>query len=282
MHCSVNACVGKEREYSLKPTLKIKKVMVIGGGPAGMEAAITAALRGHTVTIYEQLPQLGGKLILAATPPHKDEIKPLNDYLISQIVKSGIPVKLGKKATLATIKKLKPDVLVLATGALPLSIKIPGIESPNVVFAEDVLSGTETGQHVVVIGGGLVGCETAEFLAQQGKTVTIVEMLAEIANGVGHSFKTPLLKRLADKVTIMTGTQCKEIGKNIVVVNGKFAQDQTIPADTVVLAVGAKPNNGLLICSQAIVPEIHIIGDCLEPRRIINAITDGHRVGLTI
>ena len=219
---------------------------------------------------------------MAATPPHKDEIKPLNDYLISQIKKSEIQLKLGKKVTLATIKKITPDVLVLAAGALPLSLKIPGIESPNVVFAEDVLSGKETGQHVVVIGGGLVGCETAEFLAQQGKTVTIVEMLAEIANGVGHSFKTPLLKRLEAKVTILTGTQCKEIGKNTVVVNGRFAQDQTIPADTVVLAVGAKPNNGLLISAQAIVPEIHIIGDCLEPRRIINAIADGHRVGLTM
>ena len=282
LHCSVNACVGKEREYRLTRALKIKKVMVVGGGPAGMETAITAALRGHEVTIYEQQAQLGGKLILAATPPHKDEIKPLNDYLISQIKKSEIQLKLGKKVTLATIKKITPDVLVLAAGALPLSLKIPGIESPNVVFAEDVLSGKETGQHVVVIGGGLVGCETAEFLAQQGKTVTIVEMLAEIANGVGHSFKTPLLKRLEAKVTILTGTQCKEIGKNTVVVNGRFAQDQTIPADTVVLAVGAKPNNGLLISAQAIVPEIHIIGDCLEPRRIINAIADGHRVGLTM
>ena len=135
---------------------------------------------------------------------------------------------------------------------------------------------------MVVIGGGLVGCETAEFLLQQGKKVTIVEMLAEIANGVGHSFKTPLLNRLTDKAAILTGTQCKEIGKNSVVVNGKFAQDQMIPADTIVLAVGAKSNIGLLISTQAFVPEIHVIGDCLEPRRIINAIADGHRVGLTI
>ena len=282
LHCSVKACVGKERESSRHPAWKIKTVLVVGGGPAGMEAAITAALRGHEVTIYEQQPTLGGKLILAAKPPHKDEIKPLNDYLISQVNQLGIKVKSGKKATLASIKKFSPDVLILAAGALPLSLKLPGIDGDNVVFAEDVLSGRETGHNVVVIGGGLVGCETAEFLLQQGKKVTIVEMLAEIANGVGHSFKTPLLNRLTDKAAILPGTQCKEIGKNSVVVNGKFAQDQMIPADTIVLAVGAKSNIGLLISTQAFVPEIHVIGDCLEPRRIINAIADGHRVGLTI
>ena len=283
LHCSVNACVGKERENRITPALRTKKVMIIGGGPAGMEAAITANMRGHEVIIYEQLPQLGGKLILAATAPHKDEIRALNDYLVSQVAQLGIQVKLAKKATLASIKKAHPDVLVLGAGAVPLLPKIPGIDGHNVHFAEEVLAGQKTGQNVVIIGGGLVGCETAEFLAQQGKNVTIVEMLAEIANGVGHSFKAELLNRLAaSNVTMLTGVQCKEIGENTVTVNGKFGQDQIIQADTVILAVGAKSNNSLLKSAQALVPEIHVIGDCLEPRRIINAISDGHRVGLAI
>jgi 2,4-dienoyl-CoA reductase-like NADH-dependent reductase (Old Yellow Enzyme family)/thioredoxin reductase len=283
LHCSVNACVGKEREYKITPALKTKKVMVIGGGPAGLEAAITAALRGHKVIIYEQQSQLGGKLILAATPPHKDEIEPFKDYLVNRVKQLGIPFELGEKATLAMIKKYHPDALVVASGALPILPKIPGVDGPNVVFAEDVLSGRKTGQTSVVIGGGLVGCETAEFLAQQNKNVIIVEMLAEIATGVGHSFKAGLLNRLsASAVSMLVGAQCKKITENSVVVTGKFGEDQTIQADSIILAVGAKANNGLAKTAMSLVPEIHVIGDCLEPRRIINAVSDGHRVGMIL
>jgi NADPH-dependent 2,4-dienoyl-CoA reductase/sulfur reductase-like enzyme len=283
LHCSVNACVGQERACKITKAAKIKNVLIAGGGPAGMEAAITATLRGHKVIIYEQQSQLGGKLILAATPPHKDEIGPFKDYLVSQVKKSGIQVELGKKVTLSVIKKLQPDVLVLAAGSLPLFPKIPGIQCPNVILAEEVLSGRETGQKVIVIGGGLVGCETAEFLAQQKKSVTIVEMLAEIATGVGHSFKAGLVNRLsASGVTMLTGMQCQKITANSAVVAGKSGDEQPINADTIVLAVGAKPNGELAKTAAATVPEIYVVGDCLEPRRIINAIGEGRRTGMII
>jgi 2,4-dienoyl-CoA reductase-like NADH-dependent reductase (Old Yellow Enzyme family)/thioredoxin reductase len=283
LHCSVNACVGQERTFKVTKAVKIKNVLIAGGGPAGLEAAITAALRGHKVIIYEQKMQLGGKLMLAATPPHKDEIGPFKDYLVSQVKKYGIQVELGKKVTLSIIRKLQPDVLVLAAGSLPLFPKIPGIDSPNVVLAEEVLSGKETGQKVIVIGGGLVGCETAEFLAQQKKNVTIVEMLGEIATGVGHSFKAGLLNRLSSNgVTMFTGMQCKIITVNSAVIASKSGDEKTIYADTIVLAVGAKPNRELAKIVAAVVPEIHIVGDCLEPRRIINAIGEGHRAGMMI
>jgi len=283
LHCSVNACVGQERACKITKAAKIKNVLIAGGGPAGMEAAITATLRGHKVIIYEQQSQLGGKLIFAATPPHKDEIGPFKDYLVSQVKKSGIQVELGKKVTLSVIKKLQPDVLVLAAGSLPLFPKIPGIQCPNVILAEEVLSGRETGQKVIVIGGGLVGCETAEFLAQQKKSVTIVEMLAEIATGVGHSFKAGLVNRLsASGVTMLTGMQCQKITANSAVVAGKSGDEQPINADTIVLAVGAKPNGELAKTAAATVPEIYVVGDCLEPRRIINAIGEGRRTGMII
>ena len=212
-----------------------------------MEAAIVAALRGHEVTIIEKQPQLGGKLILAATPPYKNEIQLFIDYLIARIKKSGIKVELGKEADMDSVKKFKPDVVILATGATPLVPKIQGIKNKRVVFAEDVLAGKETGQRVVIIGGGLVGCETAEFLVEKGKTVTIVEMLDEIAIGVNLSYKIELINRLtAGGVTMLTGAKCQEINEKFVVITTKEGKEQTIEADSVVLAVGAKPNIKLL------------------------------------
>ena len=283
LHCSVNAAVGKEREYEIKPAQKTKRVLVIGGGPGGMEAAITAALRGHAVTIVEKKPQLGGKLILAAAPPYKDEIRPFIDYLIGQTKKSGIEVELGKEANINSVKRLKPDVVILATGATPLVPKIPGIDSTKVVFAEDVLTGKETGQRVIVIGGGLVGCETGEFLVKQGKAITIVEMLNDIAVGVNISFKIGLINRLTDSgVTMLTGAKCQEINEKFVVITTKEGKEQNIAADSVVLAVGAKADVKLLKSLKGLAPEIHLVGDCIEPRRIIDAISDGHRVGLAI
>ena len=283
LHCSVNASVGKEREYKIKRAQKKKRVLVIGGGPGGMEAAIVAALRGHAVTIMEKQPQLGGKLILAAAPPHKDEIQLFIDYLIRQTKKSGVTFELGKEADTNRIKTLKPDVVILATGSTPLVPKIRGINNKRVVFAEDVLAGKETGQSVVIIGGGLVGCETAEFLAEKGKAVTIVEMLDEIAIGVNLSYKIELINRLAAAgVTMLTGARCQEINEKFAVITIKEGKAQNIEADSLVLAVGAQPDIKLLKDIKDLVPEIYPVGDCVEPRRIINAIGEGHRVGLSI
>ena len=242
-----------------------------------------AAIRGHAVTIMEKQPQLGGKLILAATPPYKDEIQLFTDYLIARIKKSGVKVELGKVADVPVVKEFKPDVVILATGATPLIPEIPGIKNKRVVFAEDVLAGKETGQRVVIIGGGLVGCETSEFLAEKGKVVIIVEMLNEIAEGVNISFRIGLLNRLkAGGVTMFTGAKCQAINEKSVVITTKEGKEQNIVADSVVLAVGAKPDIKLLKSLQDFVPEIHLVGDCVEPRRIINAIGEGHLIGLSI
>ena len=140
---------------------------------------------------------MGGKLILAVKPPHKEEIQPFLNYLISQVGKLGIRVELGKEADVTSIKLVHPDVIVLAAGGVPIAAReIPGIVGHNVVFAEDALSDAIVGQKVVIIGGGLVGCETAEYLVNKGKTVTIIEILDEIATGVGLSFKIGLINML--------------------------------------------------------------------------------------
>ena len=283
LHCSVNACVGKERDYKIIPAKKIKRVLVIGGGPGGMEAAITATLRGHEVTIFEKQPQLGGKLIIAAAPPHKEEILPFMNYLISQVEKLGIKVELEKDADIASITKVNPDVIVLATGGVQSVPKIPGIDCHNVVFAEDVLSGKTVGQKVIIIGGGLVGCETAEYLVHKGKTITIIEILSELAGGVGLSFKMELLNTLkANGTTLYTSVKCKQITKTGVVIVTGEGKEQTIEADTIVLAVGARPNDRLLKPIRELAPEIHQVGDCVKPRRILESISDGHNTGLAI
>jgi len=283
LHCSVNACVGKERESRIRPAKIVKNVLVIGGGPAGMEAAIIAAQRGHRVTIYEQLPQPGGKLNLAVVPPGKNEIRPLTDFFVRQVQKLGISVVLQKEADASLIKQLRPDVIILAAGGIPAVPPIPGVAGENVVFAEQVLSGAAVGQRVVIIGGGLVGCETAEFLSKHGKKITVIEMLDEPAAGVGSSFKPGLISRLAaDGVTMMTGVECKKIFAEGVVITARDGKEQTLAADTVVLAAGAKPDRRLLQEIKGLAPEIYPIGDCVEPRRILEAISEGHRIGLLI
>jgi NADPH-dependent 2,4-dienoyl-CoA reductase/sulfur reductase-like enzyme len=283
LHCSVNSCVGKERESRIIPAKAVKNVLVIGSGPAGMEAAIVAAQRGHRVTIYEKQSQPGGKLNLAALPPGKEEIRPLIDFFVHQIQKLGINFDLRKEADAASIKKLEPDVIILAAGGIPGIPPIPGVAGENVVFAEEVLSGAPIGQQVVIIGGGLVGCETAEFLAKQGKEITVIEMLDELASGVGSSFKAGLIGRLsADGVTLMTGVNCKKIFAEGVIIAARNGKEQTLAADNVVIAVGAKPDRRMLQEIRGLAPEIYPVGDCVEPRRILEAVSEGHKVGLLI
>ncbi|MFZ1988886.1 MAG: FAD-dependent oxidoreductase, partial [Alphaproteobacteria bacterium] len=157
VHCSVNAVVGREKEFELMRAQKTKKVLVVGGGPAGMEAAAVACLRGHQVVLYEKQLRLGGQLNLAVKPPHKDEIQSFTNYLITRVKKLGIEVQLGKEVDADTIGTVKPDSIILATGSTPFKPEIPGIDRDHVILAEDVLSGKGVGKRVLIIGGGLVG-----------------------------------------------------------------------------------------------------------------------------
>jgi 2,4-dienoyl-CoA reductase (NADPH2) len=166
MSCAVNPQAGREREYALQQAPKAKKVFVLGGGPAGMEAARVAALRGHRVTLFEAKDKLGGQLLYAAIPPHKEELKTTISYLTAQLEKLKVRVKLNTAPTAEEIAEGKPDAVIIATGAIPHIPDWEGIAGPNVVTTIDVLAERKpTGQNVVILGSGLTGCETAEFLA---------------------------------------------------------------------------------------------------------------------
>ncbi|MDO8567683.1 MAG: FAD-dependent oxidoreductase [Dehalococcoidales bacterium] len=280
LSCAINAELGKEAAFAVVPATRSKKVLVVGGGPAGMEAARVAALRGHQVTLYEKSKKLGGQLLPASIPPHKDEIPHLVDYLATQMRKLKVNVNLGKKATAATVKRLKPDVIVLATGAYPGVPEIPGIHNENVVIAEDVLAGkAKLKDPVVIMGGGIVGCETGELLAQKGMKVTIVKRRPNIAEGLEHTARILLEKRLRDYgVSILTGARVQQITpEGVVLENG-----EKIKAGSVVLAAGAVADTALLQSLNGVAGEIYTIGDCVKPRMIMDAIREGAEIGRQI
>lgn len=281
--CSVNASAGREYAAPIVPKKK-KRVIVVGGGPAGLEAARVAALRGHSVTLFDKAVSLGGQLIAASLPPHKGVLAELISYLTTQVNRLGIKVELGREATPEVILKARPNAVVVASGVTPIVPELPGVEMAKVVDAMDVLTGkAKVGAKVVIIGGDLVGCETAEFLADKGKKVTVCRRGPEMATGISVALRRILLKNLNDLgVTLLPGVKYEEITSKGLVLTIKEGERRTIEAESVVLAAGSQPNRKLFDELKAKVPEIHIAGDCVEPRGIFEAIAEGFRAGQAI
>ena len=284
LRCRVNPALGREGESAITAAERPKRVVVIGGGPAGMEAAVVAARRGHRVTLFEKEKELGGQLLLAAIPPYKDRLAEFNRYLSRQVEKAGVSVKLGKEATVADIEAIAPDAVVLATGVVPFIPEIPGIDGNNVVLAEDVLAcRAVAGETVVIIGGELVACETAEFLADAGKKVTMCRRGQAMAVAQDPIVREPLVGRLADKgVTMLTGVRYQEIAADGLLITDRGGQKQTVPADTIILAAGSRPNTGLLKALEGKVREVYQVGDCLEPRSLMEALAQGFHAGRNV
>ncbi|MFB0521409.1 MAG: FAD-dependent oxidoreductase, partial [Desulfatiglandales bacterium] len=274
IRCHVNAALGKEKEYKIIPAKKPRKVLVVGGGAAGMEAARVAALRGHKVTLWEGGPRLGGQLIQAAIPPYKDRISLLPEYFQVQLKKLNVTIELNKEATVAMIEGFQPEVVILAVGVKPLIPEIPGLDRAHVVQAGDVLEDkVEVGNQAVIIGGELVGCETAEFLAEKGKKVTIMRRGPEIATGVGPCLRPFFLDRLSEKgITLLTGLRYNEVTPGGLAITTKEGEKKTVEADTIVLAAGAIPSKKLYEDVKGKLPEVHCVGDCVAPRTIRDAI----------
>jgi 2-enoate reductase len=282
--CTVNPATGREIECALKPAENRKSVLVIGGGPGGMEAARVAALRGHNVTLWEKNNTLGGNLIPASALELKQDYRLLMNYLSSQIKKLGVIIKLKKEATPELVQQAKPDVVILATGSDPIVFEIPGIEKAKVVTALDVLLGKkEVGKSVIVVGGGLVGCETSLYLAQKGKKVTIIEILDSAMRDVFIANRVHMLSLLADaKVEIFTDSKILEITDEGAITADKNGNKRNLEAVSVVLALGLKSKEDLSSALKDKVPEVYTVGDCVKPRMVINAIWDGFHIARRI
>ncbi len=274
--CAVNPGVGHEAEGPLQKASKGKKVLVVGGGPGGMQAAFTAAERGHQVTLVDKGNKLGGQLLVAAIPPHKEELTGLVNYLAAQVKKSGVEVQLGREITPEEIVTAAPDAVIIATGAVPIIPNIPCDERINPVTAIDVLKGNvAVGEKVAIVGGGLVGCETALHLAKAGKQVTILEMLPRIGADIGPSNRWITLMHLVEAGVVMK-PKSKVIGFTPSGVEFHCAETtELLEADTVILAVGLKPDDALSAHLQGMIPEVYSIGDCVQPRRLGEAIEEG-------
>lgn len=283
IRCSVNARAGREAEYSIEPTKEPKTVFIVGGGPAGMEAARVAAMRGHEVTLADNREQLGGQLLVAILPPHKEELGNLTRYLAGQMDKLGVNVKLGEEVTVRTVEQAKPDVVIMATGAMPIVPDIPGAKGKNVATAIDVLTGRrEVGESVVIVGGGMVGCETAEFLAEKGRKVTILEMLERIGADIERSYRWVIMGRLRSLgIRMERNAKVEEITESRVRVS-RDGGTEFFEADSVVLAVGMEPNRQLARQLEGKVEALHVIGDSAEPGKVTEAIESGLRLAREI
>ena len=278
--CLHNPGVGREGE--IRPLPEKKRVWIIGGGPGGMEAAVVAASRGHEVELHEKEDELGGQTRLAVLPPGKEEFQAVPDYLLNELKRLKVAVHLNEEMKAEKILRAQPDAVVLATGSLPLIPEIPGVNQENVVTAWDVLKGKKVGMKVALIGGGLVGLETALFLARQGRTVTLIEMADEIGGDVGPLNRARLKEALEDRaIEIRCRTRLQKIGNACITVHGESGEYE-IPADTIVLAVGARSRNSLHPALVGKVRQLYSIGDCEAPRKMLEAIHEAYEIGMKI
>lgn len=284
LSCTVNPQVGMEREFTLTPAEKKKKVLVVGGGPGGMEAARVAALRGHEVILWEKGDTLGGSLIPASVPDFKQDYRMLIDYLTTQINKLGVKIELETEATVDTILEMQPEVVFIATGGTTIIPDIPGIEKSHVVTAVDLLSGSQAaGNTVAILGGGLIGCETALHLAREGKKVAVVEVLEEVARDMYTANRMHLLQLLGDEqVDIITEANVLEVNDTGIIIANRSGIERQLPVDTVVLSSGLKADNYLSEELRDKVPELYVIGDCVEPRKVKDAMWEGFRTARLI
>lgn len=273
--CLVNPRAGYELTRNVVPAEKPKKVVIIGAGAAGLEAARICKLRGHDVTILDRVSRIGGKLELLSLPPEKDSFLKFRDYLYGQMIQMGIKFELKDINSAEQLIPYNPDVVIVATGATQLAPSFPIAEGAHVVMAEDVLTGKEdVGETVAVIGGGLVGAETAKHLCSQNKNVHIVEMLDAIGKDYGATYVGHNLSFLTKK-----GVVSHVNSKVVAVEKGKVILDcGSIDVDSVVFAVGYQPNNTLSEKLHSVFKSVYTIGDAKSPRRVLDATSEGFEV----
>jgi 2,4-dienoyl-CoA reductase-like NADH-dependent reductase (Old Yellow Enzyme family)/NADPH-dependent 2,4-dienoyl-CoA reductase/sulfur reductase-like enzyme len=283
--CLVNPFCGSEGTMKIEKTTIPKKVMVVGGGPGGLEAAWILAKRGHQVTLYEKENTLGGAYRVAAVSPGKQDILKALHYYIHIGQKYGVTFKLGAEVTETLIANEHPDAVILATGSLPFVPDIKGITNSRVLLATDLLEGKKciTGNRVLIVGGGFVGSETADFLGDYGYDITIMDMVSDIATDEQGSVRQFLLERLkSHNVKTILNARVKEFLEDGVIYEKDGKEDRITGFDTVVLAMGYRAYNPLENKIRNKIQAVHVIGDAREARKAIDAIAEGAQLAVTI
>ena len=285
MRCTVNPYIGRECDvFHPIPTHKKKKVLIAGGGPAGMEAALRCVERGHEAILCEASDKLGA---LRFTDNNTDFKLPMRRYRESQIEKvmrSGAEVRLNTPVTKEIVDEVKPDVLIAAVGSEPFAVPVPGHDGPNVVFGAYITPETEIGPKVVIIGGGFIGCEEAVDLAKKGHDVTILEMLDTLASECGRMHRIALMHELStnDRITQATGMRCTKIDETGVYAADKDGNEVFYPCDTVVMASGMRSRSDEVEALRPLVKEFYVIGDARKAAKIMNATRDAYDAVVTL
>lgn len=280
IRCSVNPILGKEADSAIPKATPPKRVVVVGAGPAGMEAACRARDRGHDVTLIDKSTQLGGQLLLAAVPPGREEIERFTNYMEGWVKRMGVKVILNEEVSPSAIRRFEPDTVIIATGAQPCTLAVPGLPAAQGMTAWDVLSGKPlTGGPYLVVGAGLVGCETADLLSDRREKVTLVEMLPEIACDADKDTKAYFDIRFQNKgVKIYTGATLVRMEDRQAIIH-QGLEDIPIETETVVFSVGAKPDDLLYEQLKSMGIEAIKAGDCVKPRRILDSVAEGFQAG---
>jgi len=311
--CTLNPRVGREKETKINKTRRSKRIYVAGGGPAGMQCALTARQRGHNVTLFEKNTKLGGQINLVGSVPGKEGFDDMTISLRNRMKVARVKVTLETVLTAKRIKEDKPDVLVVASGAKPARINVPGIDGPRVCYAWDILDGSvsKIGKRVVIIGGGAIGCETALFVARLdvlndqsfaflvyheaddfdrlrkqlyggGRKITVLEVAERMADNVGVSARWGLLKNLRLLgVDLRSGVKITGIDDNAVIMETKTGTE-SIRADTIIVAIGSQSISDLSRDVKIVGTQVITVGDAKEPRRISDAVREGFDTALGI
>ena len=283
IRCAINPLTGREKDTAPSQAPAPKAVVIVGGGPAGLEAAYSAWQNGHKVTLIEESQRLGGQLNLAASAPGRSEIENLKQFLIKRLAATGVTVITGKKATGELIRQYQPDIVICAMGARPRTLDIPGLQTCSNMTAWEAIGGTtQPVSPCLVVGGGLVGCEAADYLSEHGQQVVVVEILPAIASdGDADTQAFYDMKFTKNEVMVYTATRIERIDRHTAILE-RDGETITVPIESVVLAVGAEPIDSLSEELAAAGISCVKIGDCVTPRRILDAVHEGFQAGCAL
>ncbi len=279
MRCTVNPVIGRECEvFHPQPVYVRKKVLIAGGGPAGMQAALEAVKRGHRVVLCEAGEKLGALRFADNDTWFKRPMRRYRDSQVEKVLRCGAEVRLNTRVTKEVVEDIAPDVLIAAVGSEPFAVPVPGHDGPNVVFGAYLTPGTRLGEKLVIIGGGFIGCEEAVDLAKKGHDVTILEMIDELAINCGPMHRVALLHEIEESGRIhpAMGMRCTRITGDGVYAADRDGGEAFYPADNVIMASGMRARSGEVEALRGLVKEFYVIGDANRAAKIMNATRDAY------